>query len=281
MLRSVGSPAELARVVEDRQARHDPAGGPAGGRWVTLADLLADDAALLRSAHDGLVATGAPPKAAANHLVAWIGGALGETVAFVLVATGAGVLVDGRARWRLQPGGWADRTDVSACDLVVPAGHPWQGSARVRAEADGQVVAQTVAALVTDLTPYVEACSGLATVSRASLWAQVADGIGWAAAADPGVAGLDQAVPTLDALLDAPGTPWRKRPCLWRAGSACGPVLVARKGGCCLAYLAEAADWCMTCPFRACSDVEARVVTWAESVAAPGRQALAAALAKE
>jgi len=291
--------AFYATHLEARQARHDEEQDPAvpAGTWRTLADLLADDAHVLRTGHGLMVAGGDPAPAAANYLMGWVGGALAEAVGFTHATTGAGVLADASVRWRFHPDGWTDRVDVSACGVVVAPDHPWSGLPGVETVADRDAVrARVVRALATTLAPYVTALRGLARIGRNSLWAEVADGLGAATAASPELDGAAGTVPDLQALLDAPGAPWRARPRLWCADAATGPMVVCRKGGCCLAYTTPGADdhvpdldgldaehrayreafprvpgerfYCTTCCFRDASDVEARQVLWADLMTA-------------
>ncbi len=299
-LLEAATPEEFfATHVLARQSRFDEEPPPAERTWRTMADLLADDARLMREAHAEMIAAGDPAKAAALYLVGWVGGFLGECVGFVLATSGAGVLADERVRWGFHPDGWPDRVDASACDLVVLTGHPWTGLPGVRVVDDpDEVVDLVVGALVGTLTPYVERCRGLAKVGSNSLWAEVADGIGSATALSPDLQSRGPTIPTLEALVGAHGAPWRKRPALWCAVGDQGPMVVAQKGGCCLAYTGldplvgdedgdEGDDedhrayaarfphvpgeqhYCSTCSFRTREDVEARQVFWADLLARP------------
>lgn len=294
MLLTAPTPAAfLATHVNDRQARHDEEA--TGSRaWRSLHDLLEGDARLLRDLHATIVASGEPPKAAVKYLVGWVGGFLAETVGYVFATADAGVLASDRVRWRFHPDGWTDRVDLSGCTLVVTAGHPWSGLEGVDTVADDDTVrAVTVDALVRTLTPLVEAGRALARLGRNAVWCEVADGLGMATACAPALERLGPTIPRLEALLAAPGVPWRTRPTLWQATGRTGPMVIARKGGCCLAYTGIAADgadeepdedvdadhrayrerfprvpgepaYCSTCCFREPDEVEARQVFWTD-----------------
>ena len=227
-------------VIEPRHASMLGDAGAADGRWVSLTDMLAGDAALLRAAHAGLVAGGSAPQAAAKHLVGWIGGWLARTVGFAYAAEGAGVLADSSVRWRLLPGGWPDRVDVAGCSVVVPPGHGWAGGVTQETVVDGAGILPeaVVAALSSELEPLVAGATGLAKVGRAALWSEIADALGDAASGDARLAADPATTPALERLLAARGAPWRVRPRLWCATGESGPRTVCHRGGCCLAYLA-------------------------------------------
>jgi hypothetical protein len=296
MLLSAPTPAAfVATHLEDKQAKADLADGVEGA-WLSIVELLADDARALRQVAERLVGGGTPPKAAANYLVGWFGGLLAGAVGYTHATTGAGLVSDATVRWRLNPGGWPDRVDVSRLRVVVPPDHPWAGVTGVdRADLDA-VRRRAVDALVATLAPVVDVARSIGTVGRASLWAEVADGLGTATAGCPELAGSPSTVAPLEALLRVPGVPWRVRPRLWRATSRCGDLVVGQKGGCCLAYLNLGLDdadvdadvdpdsdygiflsrfphvpgdpaYCSTCRFRASEEVEARQVLWAELAA--------------
>ena len=301
MLLTSPTPAEFFNThLADRQARHDDEidRSHAPTVWRTLDELLDDDARLLRESHARAVADGDPPNAVANYLVGWIGGFLGEVVGFVHATTGAGVLADSTVRWRFRPEGWPDRVDVTGARIAVPDDHPWAGVRGVETLRDAAAVRlHAVESLVATLAPLVDACRTLAKVGRNALWAEVADGIGTATAASPGLDGSVATIADVEALLAVPGAPWRQRPTLWAAVGDSGPMVVGRKGGCCLAYTgledepdnAEGVEdldpeqraykerfprvtgeryYCSTCCFRDAADVEARQVYWADLLAA-------------
>jgi len=271
-----------------RLERHDDGGTDLdNGVWLTLADMLAEDAALLRDVHTAMVAGGDPAKAVANYFAGWVAGYLAEVVGFVWVTADAGVVVDETVRWRLHSEGYPDRIDVSRCRVVVRDTHPWAGCAGVDdLPTRDDVRRQTTEALVAFLTPFIETCRTLAKVGRNALWAEVADGLATATAL---AAHIDagEGIPRVQELLDADGMPWRKRPKLWTAEGRCGPMVVVQKGGCCLAYTGGDDDhdhedeehrlyverfpkiegqpaYCATCSFREPHDVEARQVFWSD-----------------
>lgn len=290
------TPADfLATHLEQRQAADDVPGG-ADGTWVLLEELLGDDGRLLREDHARLVEGGTVPNAAANYLAGWYGGLLAQAVGFVQATAGVGLVVNESVRWRLHPGGWPDRVDVSGAKMIVPAEHPWAGRAEVEVANLDVVLRGTVDALVATLAPIVDVLRSLAKVGRVSLWAEVADGLGLATAGMPALDDGAHTIAVLQGLLDAPEAPWRSTPRMWCASSGGDGLVIGRKGGCCLAYLnaendaTDAADldagtdygrfvarfpraagepaYCSTCRFRAADDVEARQVFWAELKAA-------------
>ena len=294
LLRAPTPAVFIATHLARQQARHDP-DGSAGGEWRTMGDLLRDDAQAVRDAHARLVAAGTSDRAAAKYLAGWIGGLLGGVVGFTYATTGAGLHTDGTVRWRFHPGGWPDRVDVSRVGVVVPPGHRWAGLPGVESVRDPDVVrSRTVDALVQAIVGAIDVVHGLAKVGRNSLWAEVADGLGAATTSCPGLPDCADTIAPLEALLRVPDAPWRARPRLWRARGQTGPLVVARKGGCCLAYTCtvqgepagldddsdygifsrrfpqEAGEpsYCSTCRLRTPGDVEARQVFWTDLMAA-------------
>lgn len=286
LLSSPTPAAFIATHLERRQVKDDVA-EDGEGRWVSVVELLADDARALRDVHAGLIRSGTAPKAAANYVAGWFGGLLAGAVGYAHATSDAGLLVDESVRWRLHPGGWPDRVDVSQARVVVPPGHAWTGLPGVAVTDLGDVRRRTVHALVETLDPTIEVVRSLATVGRGSLWAEVADGLGTATAGCPELAAGARTIAPLEALLEVPGAPWRAKPSLWCASSDCGDLVVGQKGGCCLAYLnsrvaqdgvdldgdygrfmsrfprvADEPAYCSTCRFRTPEDVEARLVFW-------------------
>lgn len=219
--------------------RSDEHAGPGPHRWVGVADLLADDAALLHRAHARMVADDAtPPAAAAKWLTGWFAGGLADAVGFVYAAASAALLVrPGSARFQLHPDGWPVRVDPGPAPVAVTAGHPWAGQLGVQIAADdAALAAAAVAALTAAAAPVVEACRGLARVGRSALWAEVADGFGL-----PVLHQLDLPVDAgvverLQEAVRTPARPWRKVPELRAARTGDGWTYLGRKGGCCLAY---------------------------------------------
>ena len=77
----------------------------------------------------------------------------------------------------------------------------------------------------------------------------------------------DELIAAAQALLEAPGAPWRTAPGLRSAPTERGPGPVVHRGSCCLAYRCEttpAPEYCDTCLFREAPDVTARVVAASE-----------------
>ncbi len=277
LLEAADPAAWVARHLAAHQARFDAPG--ATGTWLGLADLLADDAAVLRRAHAGVLAAGgATPAAAAKWLAAWFGGGLVEAVALPLAFAGAGLVVEpAQVRWRVVPGGWVDRVDLGPATALVPEGHPWAGrpGTSVAADPGGAALATAAAALA----PLVGALGGLARVGPRALWAEVADGAGSGLLHAPRLPVDARACAALAAALRAPGLPWRRVPELRVAATPHGPAYVVRKGGCCLVYQstptplvahdaahadflaafgADGPAYCSTCSLRTADDCTAR-----------------------
>lgn len=266
---------------------------------VELDGVLADDRALLRGIHDGLVADGVPPPAAATYLADWFAGIVAGAVGYGLATAGAGFLVHdtgrfGGLRFHLHPAGsWPYRVDLPA-RAAVTADHAWAGHGAVDVLATSDaVVRRTVRALAEAVSPIIDACHRLARVGRAGLWNEVGDSLGAAVAHQDHVPVTPVMLAVLGAAVAVPGVPWKARP---RLGFAPSPVLgqvhVAQKGGCCLAYTrnpdtAPSYDdpdlgpgeraylqrfpvrpdeprYCTTCSFRDPDDSAARQVFWAE-----------------
>ncbi len=260
----------LDTVLPGRFEAHPPLGAPR--RAVGVGDLLAADAAVLRELHAGLVGGGTPAPAAATYRAGWFAGATAGAVGFGLATAGAGFVVDAAGiGWTVHPGGWTETAHLGEPGILVGPSHAWAGSPDVEVVDDPDaVVARVVAALVAAVAPVVDACADLARVGRAGLWNEVGDGLGMALAFDPLLAVTPAMTEVLDRAVAAPGAPWRSRPGLRFAPSALGPVHVAQKGGCCLAYTRDDPDlprdqrYCSTCSFRHETDVDARQVAWLE-----------------
>lgn len=247
-------------------ARYDATEDP---RWWTLRDLLVADAAALRALHTRLcVRDGVPPRAAANYLAAWVGGALADAIGFSLATAEAGFVAHpAHVRWRREPEGWIDGIDLGAPQVLVGSGHRWAGQPGVEVVADpAKLRTRTVAALVEVLRPVIDALHGLARVGRVGLWNEVGDGLGMALAFQRRVPALPELVDTLAAAVRTPGAPWRARPSLRIADSHIGAVYVGQKGGCCLAYTRapDEPQYCSTCRFRTPDDCQARQLRWLE-----------------
>lgn len=281
-----------AHLVPFQAAHDDPAGGAGERRRIAVADLLADDARLLRAEHARLTADGTPPAAAAKWLAGWYAGGVAEVVGFTLAAGAAALLPETAAlRFRLHPGGWPDRAEVGEdVAVAVPAGHPWAGRPDVRVVADeAALAALAVAALTTAVTPVVQACRTLAKVGLAALWAEVGDGFGLPVLHRPDLPVAADVVHRLQEAVRTPGRPWRKVPDLRVARVPDGWAYLGRKGGCCLAYQCPAGPepdpalldertraylerfpagagprYCSTCSLRDLAGCEERQVFWRE-----------------
>ncbi|MGQ0776571.1 MAG: hypothetical protein ACT4NY_19450 [Pseudonocardiales bacterium] len=257
------------------------------------AELLADDAAVLRGAHARLVAEGTTPQAAATYLAGWFAGGVAELVALGLAVGRAGFRVRApHIRWHLHPDGWPQRIVLLDAEVEVAEGHPWAGRPGVGV-VPGPV--ETGGRAVTDLvafaTPVVSACRGLARrVGLAGLWAEVADGLGSPLAYQDVIPVTEDLCDILRRALATPGVPWRAVPRLaFATAPAVGSVHVVQKGGCCLSFTCpdsaeddhevdpEHQAWlarfphrpgekryCSTCRFRDPADTEARQLYWAE-----------------
>lgn len=289
------APSPSAWLATRLAARYGAPTPPQDTGWWSVRDMLADDAAWLRSLHQQLSAgAGVPPRAAANYLAGWVGGTLAGAIGFALTASGAGfVLEREQVRWRQHTGGWIDAVDLGAPHVLVPPGHPWAGQPEIEVIADAAALrTRTVRALVDVLRPIVDACHGLARVGKVGLWNEVGDGLGMALAFQRTIPARAELVEMLDAAVATPGAPWKARPSLDIADSALGPVYVGQKGGCCLAftrsehevvdagagvagpahlaYLARfpqvpgEPQYCSTCRFRTPDDCQARQLFWLE-----------------
>lgn len=263
---------------------------------VSMGDLLADDASMLRSFHAGIVAQGTPPPAAATYLAAWLPGALARAVGYALATTGAGFTIDGEAagdlRFHLHPDGWPLQLELPPW-VVVTVEHPWAGDrhSEVVSTADA-LVNRTMRGLVATVSPLIDACHRTGRVGGAGLWNEVADALGTSLTHQRRVVPTPAMVAVLEAALRVPGAPWKARPRLGFAESRAGRVHVAQKGGCCLAYTADRTDlptdddgepdpyraaylarfppgkgcprYCSTCSFRDPDDSAARQIFWHE-----------------
>jgi hypothetical protein len=293
MLLVSATPSEfLATHLAAHLNRFDAAGQTMpDSRWASPCELLHDDAALLRRCHHSLVEDqGTPPAAAAKYLAGWFGGRLGEAIGFVFAAGAAGVLADSSLRWCHLAGGHVEHIDLSRCRIVVTADHPWAGQPGTSVLDDADAVRDAVVAgLRSVLTPILQVLRSMAKVGSNSLWSEVADGLGMSFAFTPRLGQAPSALTPLEYLLNSPGAPWKAKPLVWVADTGCGPFVMARKGGCCLAYTApddESAcaeadlgeyeraylkrfprrpglpSYCSTCSFRDLEDVEARQRFW-------------------
>lgn len=276
---------------------HDHGGEPTRteSRWWAVPDLVADGGPM-GQIHRKLVGQGLPPQTAGTYLAGWIGGMIAEAIGFALATGGAGFVCDpSSVRLHLHPAGWGDAVDLGQPVVVVQRGHPWCDRTDVDAADDSSLVlARSVQAMVGVCEPIVDRCRSLAPVGRAGLWNEIGDRLGGALAYQDQSAVTDEMVAVLRAALRVPGVPWRATPTVRFVDSpALGPILVAHKGGCCLAYKvdrpepeADHADadllayrqrfphdpgaprYCTTCSFRTFEDCAARRIFWRERRAA-------------
>jgi hypothetical protein len=282
----------LLAASYDRWAEEGDADG-SPRRVLTLAELVADDAALLRSTHATLVDQGVPPPAAATYLAGWYGAGLAGALGLVVAVTGAVPDLDAAAvRLTVHPDGWVERVDIGAPRLLVGPEHPWAGLAGVTVVRDEtERHRRLVAGLTGALTPLIDSCHGLARIGRAGLWNEVGDGFGMCLAHQLDIPVDATMTGRLAAVLAVDGAPWRARPALRFGRAGFGEVHLAQKGGCCLAYTEvvdedahddEAEDeehrayrtrfpddpgaprYCSTCSLRDADDCDARQVFWLE-----------------
>jgi hypothetical protein len=281
----------LAAHLDARGGPLDPGDSAGPTRWFTLDQLLAHDGAIPREIHTRLMADeGLPARGAATYLAGWIGGALADAIGFALATAGAGFLVNASTvRWHQHPSGWMDRVDLGNAGIVVATGHPWSGQPGVDTVGDPQIVRElTVLALVAVVTPIIDFCHSLTRVGRGGLWNEVGDSLGMAVAFQPSIPVEREVIDSLAAAVRASGAPWKSRPTVRIAEGVTGPVYVAQKGGCCLAYtrpkppalnVAELDEpyrdylarfpeqgrgYCSTCSLRDFADCEARQLFWLE-----------------
>jgi hypothetical protein len=294
-----GAPTPSAWLATDLAAHFDARGGPLDSseeldsrRWLSLDQLLADDAVVLHSIHEQLMEIeNLPARAASTYLAGWIGGGLADAIGFALASSGAGFLVTARTvQWHRHPGGWMDRVDFGDSLVVVPNGHPWSGQTGVDTVREPQLVRElTVLALVAVVTPIIDVCHSLARVGRAGLWNEVGDSLGMAVVSSPSIPVEAEVVESLAAAVRTTGVPWRSHPTLRIVDGAVGPAYVGQKGGCCLAYTrpnGPAVDpdqldpayraylerfppepdrrYCNTCSLRDYTDCETRQLFWIE-----------------
>jgi hypothetical protein len=281
-------------------SRHDPDGPPDGTWHVSLPALLRHDPNPLRAEFSRLRALDVPGPTAASYLVGWYAGSVAESVGIGLAAGRVGCALDpGTLRWEVHPSGWplSLRADVRA---TVAVDHPWASRPDVEMVATPSDVARWAArSLVVAVTPIVDACHQLARVGRIGLWNEVADALGMVLAYQHDLETDADAIDVLAAAVNTPGVPWRARPRLWFVDAPpLGRLLVAQKGGCCLAYHEADADepadegelddyhrqylaafpraaaephYCTTCSLRDPDDCAARQVFWARHHA-PGHR---------
>lgn len=240
LLRAETPQGWLATHLDPLLRKHDAPGFVESTRvWRSRADVLADDAAVLRAEHARVMAEdGAPAVAAAKWVTDWYAGRLASAVGYLYAYGSATAVVDpDRVRFGLHPDGWVQLVDLGDPLIVVLADHPWAGYDGVRVAADDAELARLLIDSVRTLgEPIVEAARGLAKVGRNALWAEVADALGMSIVHD-----LDSPVDgtlaaRIVAALRSPAAPWRTHPEVWLIEHRGVPTYVGRKGGCCLAY---------------------------------------------
>ncbi len=277
---------ELAELTAPPEPGAD---GPV--RSFSLADLLTRDAAVLRDGHRRLLDKQVTPQAAATYLAGWFGGGVARLVGLGLASAGAGLLLDDADLvFDVVEDGWPEQIRPGSMRAFVAPDHSWAGSPGAEVVDAADVLPRTMAALVELVTPILDACRVLARVSRTGLWDEVADGVVGELASADGLKVTPAAEELVLAAVELPGMPWKARPRLvWAESAVLGRMLVAQKGGCCLAFtnkrepLAESElappqlayrqrfgldragkRYCSTCCFRDLDDVVERRVAWAE-----------------
>ena len=212
---------------------------------------------------------GQHPQTAATYLAGWYAGALGEVVGTALVsgAVGAVPRVD-TIQWFVHPDGWVARAEA-ALDVTVSEHHPWAGLPDVSVVADEPAVASVaVDGLVAICRPIIDACRRLTRVGEIGLWNEVCDSIGMSLVYQRSIAPTDARVDALRGAIDRADAPWRRRTRLWFIDDPdLGRLHVGQKGGCCLAYLEDAADpaareYCTTCSLRDAGECAQSQVSW-------------------
>ncbi|WP_404402036.1 hypothetical protein [Pelagibacterium halotolerans] len=259
---------------------------------VTLPDLLADDAAILRTFHARLVENRAPPPAAATYMAAWFPGRATGALAYSLIGADAGFLITPEAaQWYLHPGGWPDRFELAGpVKAVVAPDHPWAAQKNVEIVPSRQErLTRVMDAAIATMTPLIETLGTLSRARPKSLWPEVADGIASALAYQEHIAITEDRLETLRALCALPGLPWKRQPYIEKLKTSFGAACAVHKSGCCLAYTEPYANvseadllpsqrdykdtfpepacaprYCDTCRFRTRDDSIARQLWWRE-----------------
>lgn len=206
---------------------------------LSLAALLADDAAELRRIHARLLAEGSPSTAAVTYLSGWFGGILGAGLGYAAAAAGgSGYLVEAdQLSWSMHPDGWTDRAEIGTVHVVVPAGHAWAGQPGVSTVDDDALRgAMVVAALTEAIAPLTAALAKLGPAKPVNLWHEVGDGISSALVYQHAVPVTPSAFAAVRALCEVPAAPWRRKPYIERIETWHGAICVMHKAGCCLAY---------------------------------------------
>lgn len=248
-----------------------------GAEWVPL-DRVVEERALEQIEEAQRRGAGAPAKVALTTAAGW-------TAGYVTAALAAGLLRDGvllrlsespGASVLRDAGGWLCDVRVESARLDVPAGHPLAGRPGVRVVDDP--VAGFGAEIERVCGPWIRALAARSRRGANGLWAMAADAIGTAtgtiATADPSRS-AEAWIAAADAVLAAPGTPWRKQPKLWVVETASGSTsVVQHRTSCCLWYrcdpddaddpaaareeITEEPNYCSTCLFREPADIDAR-----------------------
>lgn len=274
---------ELPKLVAELEGETPPS------RPLRRADLLADDAAALRTYAARMRDEGTTAQAAATFVAGWFAGGAGRLVGAALGTVGAGLLLaPDEVVWNVSEEGWPVDGAIGEVTVLVPPGHPWAGQVGTATVSEAEMLVRTVGALIEFAQPLVEACKALGKVSRSSLWDEVADGIACALNYRPRPL-EPAAIELLARAVELPGTPWKARPRLANVSSAAlGPVYVCQKGGCCLAFTCKPhknpddepdeverawqerfpgpdKGYCSTCKFRDAEDSFARQLFYLET----------------
>lgn len=245
--------------------------------WVPPSQVV-EPAVLEQIEASQLRGAGAPAKVALTTVAGW-------TAGYLTAALAIGVLRDDvLVRWsgassaaaRRDPGGWLCDLRFDDAPLLVGPGHALAGTDGVEVVDDP--AAAFGAEVVASCAPWIQALAARSQRSANGLWAMAADAVGTAtgtiAAADTSRS-HDDWIAAVEALLAAPGTPWRKQPAIWPVTTTNGArTIVQHRTSCCLWYrcdpdladdpgavraeITEEPNYCSTCLFRDRADIDAR-----------------------
>ncbi|MFT3852852.1 MAG: hypothetical protein QM733_08960 [Ilumatobacteraceae bacterium] len=269
--------------------------GAGPGRWLSTEQLLADDAAALRRLFDVTVVNDrVPVEVAAVALSGWHGGGLATVVGLGLaVGVGVAVTIDG-VRFHHHADGGVDAVDPGPATLLVAAAHPWSGAGGVTVLDDvDDVIDAAVASLVAAVEPLVSAIPSIHRVGRSGLWNEVGDALGMALCEQDAVLPTAGRQALLDRAVRSRHRRWKAAPDVRVIARPAAPVVVGRKGGCCLLHRRSAEplevaalteserrylerfpvqqpDYCSTCSLRSVADCEARQLFWLDLVEEAG-----------